>query len=618
MVILNKSRDDIFNENLEILKKRFPHIIKFLDQCLSDDPFNAFFNWDRSGQPSIHIQGPDGCVQTLYSRSEHQKLLKRIADAELPDSFDMVFILGLGLGEAGLEAVRRYQKKPRIVIIEPYLSLFRLALFTKELGLLLNYERLSLYVGKQANTEQIIEDCKRMLPVGRTLLFIYPYQQQLIGKKYKQLESGLIHHIRKTRDMWHTTRRFGRQMLMNTIANLPSLLDGVPLRVLRNRFKGKPIICVAAGPSLNHALPLLKEVDNTLIIACDSAVGSLLIAGIQPHIVATADIHPSNIDKLKPHMDRLRNTVLAFGVESNPENVRTFPGQRRVGMTAYSRLVLDWLDHPLDLRCRVPTMTSVMHLSVLLSIAMGGDPIILVGIDMAYLEGKSHAHGSVNSRISKNESLIPVKSVDGSIVYAPAQLVTDRLILEQIIAQHAVRVINVSMAGALVNGAEVKSLKNVISNELTSKHDVQQLLDDIPWEASPAKHVVKTELHKVINQFKELEKKCRQQHERITNTLKMRNQSTGKEMFEKEGRQLKENYNSFQRQYGSIIESLHDAMLNELQAIIKKEEIAAVTPVDCKEEKVAGDLEMIDVHYSAITDIVGLLIDELETILNRR
>ena len=459
-------------------------------------------------------------------------------------------------------------------------------------------------MGPQADAKRIVEDCKHILPVGRTLLFIHPYQIKITGNTFKQLETSLIHHIRSTRDMWHTTKRFGKRMLDNALANLPSLLSGTPMRVLRNRFNKKPAVCVAAGPSLDHALPLLKQIHGVLIMACDSAVGNLLKVDVQPHIVATADIHPTNIDKLKPYMDRLRNTVLAFGLEANPENINTFPGPRKVGMTSYNQLVLEWLDQSLDLQCRVPSMTSVTHLAVLMSIAMGADPIILVGVDMAYLNGQSHAQGSVYSHIPGKGNVIPVKSADGSIVHAPPQLVTDRLILEQIIAQNQVRIINVSMNGAMVHGTEVKELRTVIRCELKCNQSARQILDSITWEASPAKRVVKSRLNRLIGMTRDLEKACHQQRKDMAKISAMIDKEREQNGFKYLHRRIKKDHMAFQQQYGPMIAIVQDAVLHEMQTVLKTQEVIASSMEALQRRMMHDELKALDAYYIATENTI--------------
>ena len=100
------------------------------------------------------------------------------------------------------------------------------------------------------------------------------------------------------------------------------------MRRLRDKFRGVPAICVSAGPSLDEAIGELKQINHhALIIACDSAVNALVNSGITPHVVVTVDMFKGNIDKLKPYIDDLRETVFIFGLESNPDNIRLFLSQ---------------------------------------------------------------------------------------------------------------------------------------------------------------------------------------------------------------------------------------------------------------------------------------------------
>jgi hypothetical protein len=610
---VEQSLVDIYNGNIDILKANFPHVIPYLPKKQVREPFVSFISYAH-GRPGIYVRCADGRSRMLYKENKITELLHKIVVTAPPDPYDMVFILGIGLGEVCLKAIQRFTKKPRIVIIEPYPSLFRIALYTKALNSILKYTRLSIYLGAQANEKRIVEDYKHILPVGRTLLFIYPYPAQLTGNTFKQLEKNFIHHIRSTRDMWHTTKHFGKRMLDNALANLPSLLSGTPMRVLRNRFKRKPVICVAAGPSLDSALPLLKKMRGNLIIACDSAVGSLLNADVQPHIVATADLHNSNAKKLSPHMGFLKDTVLAFGLEANPENISTFPGSRKVGMTAYNQLVLGWIDQSLNLQCRVPSMTSVTHLAVLLSIAMGADPIILVGVDMAYLSGQSHAQGSVYSHIPENKSLIPVKAADGGIVHAPPQLVTDRLILEQIIAQHQVRIINVSMKGAMVDGTEVRELKQVIRSEVKDNHSVRQILETIAWDASPAKDVVKFRLDQLAGMTGDLEIACHQRRKDLAKISSMIDQEEEQNGFKHLYKQLKKEHLTFLKQHGSMIAIVQDAMLDEIQTALMAQEVIDSTMEELKRQTMLDELKALDAFYVATASMVNRIGHELKLI----
>ena len=85
---------------------------------------------------------------------------------------------------------------------------------------------------------------------------------------------------------------------------------------------------------------------------------------------------------------------LIYSIESNPENVRLYLGQKRVAVSAYSKLLLFWLDPTLKLQSKFPAMTSVSHMAIFTAMALGADPIVMVGMDLAYSKGKSHSFDS--------------------------------------------------------------------------------------------------------------------------------------------------------------------------------------------------------------------------------
>ena len=96
-----------------------------------------------------------------------------------------------------------------------------------------------------------------------------------------------------------TTRKRGEQFFHTRLKNMTMLRHWHRLEALRGSFKNKPAVLVAAGPSLDQSLPLLKEVqDNCVIIAVDSAVTPLTNAGIMPDFVTTLDCQEVNFEKI--------------------------------------------------------------------------------------------------------------------------------------------------------------------------------------------------------------------------------------------------------------------------------------------------------------------------------
>ena len=281
------------------------------------------------------------------------------------DPYDMLFVIGMGLGYLPLEAIKKGIGNPRMVIIERSEEIFRHALENTDLEPLLKNDRVDLFIGDDVPIANIVERYQEMIPIGKNQIIVHPNYEKVFGKTIVPIKQELTEQIRAVRDNWFTTKKYGQQMFTNAVSNLSSLFAGTPMKNLRGKFEGIPAVCVAGGPSLDNAIPNLKKLQkHVLFIACDSAVNALLKAGIRPHIVVTSDIFETNIEKLKPHVEALRETILIYSIESNPDNVRLYLGQKRVAVSAYNKLLLSWLDPELNLQSQYPAMTSVSHMAI--------------------------------------------------------------------------------------------------------------------------------------------------------------------------------------------------------------------------------------------------------------
>jgi hypothetical protein len=164
-------------------------------------------------------------------------------------------------------------------------------------------------------------------------------------------------------------------------------------------------------------------------------VNALLKADIRPHIVVTVDIFETNIEKLKPHFEELNEAILIYSIESNPDNVRLFLGQKRVAVSAYSKLLLSWIDPVFNLQSQFPAMSSVSHMAIFSAMALGANPIIMVGMDLSYSKGKSHSFDSAFFHSIEHEKLVSTNGNKGFQVSSSPQFISDKLLIEKIVDQ---------------------------------------------------------------------------------------------------------------------------------------------------------------------------------------
>jgi len=474
---------DLFSKNMQVLEKRFPDLHNRVIDEVDTLPFDVESVQTPAGQVNAIATTPEGFRVPMYTETDIlAEMRQTVSDWQL-EAEDFLFCVGLGLGYLPLAAARTFSHQPHIVIIEPNVEMLRLALQTADLRDLLAYDRLDMHVGPGLKVAEIIGLYGERIFFGKNRLVSHGPSRLLFGDAFKALEDEIVENIRVVRNIGYTAKHGGEKIFANTMENLSSLLDGPDLATLAGRFAGCPAVCVAAGPSLDESLSALKTIGNRALIICgDSAVRSLVEAGIRPHIVVTTDMNPVNFEKMRTSLHYLDEAVLVFSIEANPDNVGTFPGSRKIAVTAHNSVLNDWLGPMWSMAWKLPAMTSVSHTALFTAIGLGAGPIVLAGMDFAYSAGKSHASGSVFRYPANPENFIEAQGVCGLPVYSLPQLSTDRKQIENVMAESTVRFIDSSLDGALIRGAENRSLQEVVDTMLADDVDVSTILEEIDWQ----------------------------------------------------------------------------------------------------------------------------------------
>jgi hypothetical protein len=574
--MMHRRPANIFKQNLRIIEKRFPDIFA---QIGNDVTCNAALNNTEEGigLDAICSNNAEKLKTVLYSREDPEIFARELIYDWQFEPYDMIFFVGMALGYLPTAALKGDIGNPRMVIIEPSIHIFEHALHFVDLQLLLANTKVDFFVGKDINLEVVLERYQEQIAIGRNLVHIHPNYEQIFGKTILEIKQGLADRIRANRDNWATTKKYGRQMLSNAISNLPSLFAGNSLKLLRGKLKGVPTVCIAAGPSLDSSLYELKQLKNkALLIACDSAVNVLLRAGIRPHIVVTADIFETNLEKLKSHMAQLRDAILIFGIESNPDNVRLYLGQQRIAVTAYNKLLTNWIDPKLDLQCRLPAMTSVSHVALFTALALEADPIVLVGMDLAYVQGKSHAFGSVFYHSIEKIKRVSTQSNKGFPIFTSPQFVADKLLIEKAIIQSPATIINTSLDGAYIEGAQIKSLSESRSKHMDSHVPIDDLLGGITWEPCAKESCTDDILQALVGEFEKFKTENSSYRSELLEQLRwLENQSNPPDNSPEIRSYFGKKFLEFQKKNHGVILLIKEVMLADFEMIFREGEVLA-------------------------------------------
>lgn len=611
MMKIKYKDESLFTKNSRLLKKKSNAIWQLVDAAAKSR--NAEVRNDGDSPLEARIKKSK---MLFYGSENPVEMVRNYISGWSYEPYDTIFLIGLGLGFLPMEAFKKEIGCPRMIIFEPSIHIFLDALACIDLEALFKNPRVKLYVGDEINVADIINQCRQTISIGKNQIIVHPIYDVVFNKVVEPLLKELQERLSEVVDQWFTLREHGQRMYRNTIANLPSLFAGVPMRSLRGKFKGVPAICVSAGPSLDEVIGELKQINHqALIIAGDSAVKALVSSGIMPHVIVTTDINEANIHKLKPYIDELRETIFIFGLESNPDNVRLFLSPRRVAVSSFSKMMSFWLDPQLDLQSSIPPISSVSHLALHSALAMGADPIVMVGMDLGYVDGKSHAFGSQFFYAAGQDSPHSLYGNTGCVLPSNRQFIGDKLIIEKMTLQHATRFINTSIRGAYIPGTTIKSMVEVIATEVVETVNVKNVLDRIDWTCAADESRAVSELNAISQLLKGARDKSRKQRGALSNAICKIESCGGKTPDANFCRKAENEFNTFEKQNLVYISMNMELMLGDIEEIFRKREVLNAKQLMIKEDTPKDRVDLLVKQYEVTERGLDFQIQQIEDLI---
>nr|WP_269136040.1 6-hydroxymethylpterin diphosphokinase MptE-like protein [Sporosarcina cyprini] len=234
------------------------------------------------------------------------------------------------------------------------------------------------------------------------------------------------------------------------------------LQELRNVYNGKAMIMVAAGPSLNKQLPLLHSIrfKNKFIIgAVGTAVKPLLAAGITPDFFMVTDPKEATLTQLSDVS--IPEAKFLYLSTACHKTIQLHNGERYiVYQEGYpeAEAVAKKINSPL-----IQTGGSVATALLDTMNWMGAKAVAVIGQDLAYTNGMSHAENShlkTTVKMTPNQLQVENYYKDG-MVYTSENLSIYRKWFEKYVMDNT----NLSMYNCTEGGANIKGWSNIPLDE---------------------------------------------------------------------------------------------------------------------------------------------------------
>ncbi|GEM_PF-3025598 len=298
----------------------------------------------------------------------------------------------------------------------------------------------------------------------------------------------------------NTSFLLGKHMDTNILRHLDKLYKYPTVKAIKDKLQGKPVVCVAAGPSLLKNIEYLKKIQDEVFIISIAATAEILLKnGIRPDLLTIIDMQPLVLDQLKD-VD-VRGIPVVIEMTCHHSVVETVNADFIFSLSPVTtKTYLLPLLHTMGLRITpedyISSGLTVAITSLMCAIRMGASEIILVGQDLAVTATKSHFDGYSQgfdveimdgdngqkilkqTSVSTGEaSLLHVKEVDGYYgdkVYTTMSLDVFLNYFKGIIKEYNLtNIYNATEGGAFIDGCTHIPLKEAY-NKLIKKNKLDK------------------------------------------------------------------------------------------------------------------------------------------------
>lgn len=462
--------------NMELLKESFPEIWqRFSEQeaTLDMDLVGAVTN--KEGITTLQIEKE-------YIHDKKNPLQEGIAFIEQFDNINNhsdILFYGIGLGYHIKAFVERYPDKP-FSIYEPVPEVFYQFLCHTDL------KQFPFHLVKYFYLENKPDDPDKFFinmvkRIRSSILIIdLPAYRSIFPQKRQAFFSSFENHLKERCNSLATYSTFQKRWTINSVMNFIQVLNS-PNILLEKKdfFKNKPALLVASGPSLEAEIENLKKIrDNGLayIFTVGTALNALVKCGIYPHAACTYDPSDENQIVCKEVLEKgLKSIPLIFGSTVGYETLEKYPGPKMHMLINQDTLAAFYLKPQSGEGLEfVSDAASIAVITLQLLHKLGFNPIILVGQNLAYLDGKNYMSGSTYPLHEANQtelkSAVLVKDVYGNEVPSSNSYLRMRLQIENYLScfQFA-NVINTTKNGAHIEGTRFQTLDEVMNDYLPNR-----------------------------------------------------------------------------------------------------------------------------------------------------
>jgi antitoxin component YwqK of YwqJK toxin-antitoxin module len=437
-----------------------------------------------------------------------------------------LFVYGVGLGyyyQAAKEWLIQDHSRS-LIFLEDDLEVIHV-LFETELGReLLSNTQVRLQYFKKTPKEEDSESDLFSIPIFHFLCDIrfsalkyylkkFPDDTSLLGMQLEYIKNCKSFQIMEYMN-------YGETYFQNFYRNLLQLPAAYLSEKLYKKFEGIPAIICGAGPSLQKSLPLIEKLGNRAVIfAGGSSINILNARGILPHFGVSIDPNWNQYARLFMNQSFLvpffyRNRIF-------PQALSLIQGDHLYVPGSGGHKVAEYFENNLGIEeeTKISEGNNVVNFSISIAEALGCNPIILVGVDLAYTDNQSYSPGIIphpildaNKEITTRgteEELIIKKDIYGNEVHTLWKWITESMWISQFAATSPrTEIINATEGGIGFDGVRNVAFNAAAERFLDNEMDLKTFIHGETQNASMPPKVTKDNIIDLMKEMQSSLERC--------------------------------------------------------------------------------------------------------------
>lgn len=211
------------------------------------------------------------------------------------------------------------------------------------------------------------------------------------GERLQAIAEAVHEALADLRVHENTVEAFSRTWLEQGLANLPAIARWPSVGAVAAAFAGKPMVICAPGPSLAGNVAELRALrGRAIVVAFSHSLRPLRAAGVVPDLVLTVDPQDVRYHFQPGDLDGVAAVVNAVTVHPA---LFELPAPRFLSLASNGALDR-WLYQAVGGGTEVSGGGSVATTALSLGLAWRCDPIVVVGLDLSFPDGKLYVDTS--------------------------------------------------------------------------------------------------------------------------------------------------------------------------------------------------------------------------------